>query len=328
MLPQRVSLFFVFFLLTYTANAATQSGQKLVAAYSSLSATQAVLWLAKEAGAFQRHALDVELVYIGTGTKMIQAIVGGDIKIGQVGGAAPLAARLRGADVKIIAVAYNTLALSLMTQTDIRSMADLKGKRLGISRFGSNTDFGMRFLLRKHNIAERDVTFLQFGEAQAIFGALQSGAIHAGILSYPTTAAAIKKGFKELVDLSDTGIEFPNSNVVVTDRFLQNQSDLVRRFVMGYVEGIHRYKTDSLFTKRVMSKYLRVQDQQVLDETYRLFAPKIPRIPYPTVGGFRMALESLSDEPRAKTVKPEEFYDDSILRNLERAGFFQQLYRQ
>jgi len=304
-----------------------QGLQKIVAAYSSLSATQAVLWLAKEAGSFQRHGLDVDLIYISTGTKMVQALVGGDIKIGQVGGAAPLGARLRGAEVKIVAVAYNTLALSLMTQTDIRSMTDLKGKRLGISRFGSNTDFGMRYLLKKHNISDREVTFLQFGEAQAIFAALQSGTVQAGILSYPTTAAAIKKGFKELVDFSDVGLEFPNSNVVVTDRFLQTQPDVVRRFLMGYAEGIHRYKTDGVFTRRVMGKYLRVQDQTVLDETYQLFAPRIPRIPYPTVGGFRLALESLSYEPRARTARPEEFYDDAILRSLEREGFFQQLYR-
>jgi len=309
------------------AGASAQSGQKLIAAYSSLSATQAALWLAKEAGAFQRHGLDVELIYIGTGTKMVQALVGGDIKIGQVGGAAPLSARLRGAEIKIIAVAFNTLALSMMTQTDIRAMADLKGKRLGISRFGSNTDFGTRYLLKKHNIADREVTFLQFGEAQAIFAALQSGTIHGGVLSYPTTAAAIRKGFRELVDFSDIGIEFPNSNVVVTDRFLQSQPDMARRFLMGYVVGLHRYKTDAAFTKRVMGKYLRVTDQAVLDETYNLFAPKMPRIPYPTLNGIRLALESLSDEPRARAARPEEFYDDTILRNLEREGFFQQLYR-
>ena len=313
--------------LDFSAGAQAQGWQKIVSAYSSLSATQAVVWLAKEAGSFQRHGLDVELIYISTGTKMVQALVGGDIKIGQVGGAAPLGARLRGAEVKIVAVAYNTLALSLITQPDIRSMADLKGKRVGISRFGSNTDFGMRYLLKKHSIPDREVTFLQFGEAQAIFAALQSGTIQGGILSYPTTAAAIRKGFRELVDFSDIGPEFPNSNVVVTDRFLQTQPDIVRRFLMGYGEGIHRYKTDGAFTKRVMGKYLRVQDQAILDETYKLFAPKIPRIPYPTVGGIRLALESLSDEPRAQTAKPEEFYDDAILRNLEREGFFRQLYR-
>jgi len=323
--PLAVLLTFLFFGgVTY---ARAQSGQKLVVAYSSLSATQAALWVAKDAGSFQRHGLDVDLIYISTGPKMIQALVGGDIRIAQVGGAAPLAARLRGAEVKIIAVAFNTLALTLMAQPDIRSVADLKGKRLGISRFGSNTDFGTRYLLRKYGIAERDVAFLQFGEAQGIFGALVSGAIHAGVLSYPTTAAAIRKGFKELLDFTEVGLEFPNSNISITDRFLQSQSDIARRFLMGYSEGLHRYKTDAVFTKRVMSKYLRVQDQSVLDQTYNIFAPKMPRIPYPTPGGLRLALESLSDEPRAKTARLEEFYDDTILRNLEREGFFQQLYR-
>ena len=314
-------------LLVEASSARAQIPQKILVGYSSLSATQAVVWLAKEAGSFQRHGLDAELIYVGTGPKMTQAVIAGDLKIGQVGGAAPIAARLRGAEVKIVAVPYNTLALSLITQPGIRSMADLKGKRLGISRFGSNTDFGMRYLLKKYGIAERDVVLLQFGEAQAIFGALQTGAIQAGVLSYPTTAAAVKNGFKELVDYSDVDLEFPNSNVAVTDRFLQSQHDVVRRFLMGFVEGIHRYKTDEAFSKRVMGKYLRVQDQTVLDETYRLFAPKIPKIPYPTLAGFRLALESLSEDPRARTARPEEFYDDSILRALEKEGFIQQLYR-
>jgi ABC-type nitrate/sulfonate/bicarbonate transport system substrate-binding protein len=313
--------------ITFLDDARAQAPQKLLVGYSSLSATQAVVWLAKEAGSFQRYGLDAELIYVGTGTKMTQAVVAGDIKIGQVGGAAPIAARLRGAEVKIVAVPYNTLALSLITQPGIRSMADLKGKRLGISRFGSNTDFGMRYLLKKYGIAERDVVLLQFGEAQAIFGALQTGAIQAGVLSYPTTAAAIKSGFKELIDYSDIDLEFPNSNVAVTDRFLQSQHDVMRRFLMAFVEGIHRYKTDAAFSKRVMGKYLRVQDQAVLDETYKIFAPKIPKIPYPTLNGFRLALESLSEDPRARTAKPEDFYDDSILRGLEKEGFIQQLYR-
>lgn len=308
--------------------ALAQSVQKLVTAYSSLSGTQAVLWLAKESGAFQRHGLDVELLYISSGAKMVQALMGGDIKIGQVGGAAPLAARLRGAEIKIVAVSFNTLALTLMAQPEIRSVAELKGKRLGISRFGSNTDFGTRYLLKKYNISERDVAFLQFGEATGIYGALISGAIHAGVLSYPTTSAAIRKGYRELIDFTEIGLEFPNSNVSTTDRFLQTQPDVVRRFLMAYSEGLHRYKTDVAFSKRVMSKYLRVQDQAVLDDTYNLFAPKMPRIPYPTANSIRVALESLSDEPRAKSARPEEFYDDSVLRSLEREGFFQQLYRQ
>ena len=120
---------------------------------------------------------------------MVQALVGGDIRISQVGGAAPLAARLRGAEIKIIAVAFNTLALSMITQTDIRAITDLKGKRLGISRFGSNTDFGTRYLLKKHNIADRDVTFLQFGEAQAIFAGFQIGEISCPAAYFPEASS-------------------------------------------------------------------------------------------------------------------------------------------
>ena len=181
----------------------------------------------------------------------------------------------------------------------------------------------MRYLLKKHNILDREVTFLQFGEAQAIFAALQSGTVQAGILSYPTTAAAIKKGFKRT-----RGFLRRRSRIseLQCGRHRSLSPDTAGRrapLSHGLCRGHHRYKTGTgVFTRRVMGKYLRVQDQTVLDETYQLFAPRIPRIPYPTVGGFRLALESLSDEPRARTARPEEFYDDAILRSLEEGRIF------
>ena len=194
--------------------------------------------------------------------------------------------------MKIVAVSYNTLALSLMSQKEIRSLADLKGKRIGITRFGSNSDFALRYVLKKNGIAEREMVILQFGDPPSTFAALQAGTIQAGIMSYPTTAVAIKKGYKELIEMSQIGLEFPGTNVAVTDRLLQTQQDLVRRFLMSYVEGIHRFKTDETFTKQVLSKYLRVSDPVILDETYKLFAPKMAKIPYPTPAAIRLALKA------------------------------------
>jgi NitT/TauT family transport system substrate-binding protein len=311
----------------HSALASEQGSQRILVGYSSPSGSQAVVWLAKDAGSFQRHGLDVELIFIPAGSKMTQALLAGDIKIAQVGGIAPIAARLRGAELKIVAVSYNTLALSLMSQKEIRSLTELKGKRIGITRFGSNSDFALRYVLKKNGILERDVFILQFGDPPSTFAALQAGSIQAGIMSYPTTAAAIKKGYNELVEMSEIGLEYPGTNVAVTDRLLQTQRDIVRRFLMGYVEGIQRFKTDEIFTKRVISKYLRVSDPVILDETYKLFAPQMAKIPYPTPAAIRLALESVSDDPRARTAKPEDFYDDSILRSLEKEGFIQQLYR-
>src|SRR5258706_11049540 len=259
---------------------------------------------------------------------MTAAILARDINIAQVGGVAPVSARLRGADLKIIAVAFNRLALSLIAQKDIRSVADLKGKRVAVTCFGSNTDLGIRYVLKTHGLQpDKDVAVLQFGDVPSAFAALQAGAVQGCMLSYPTTATAKKAGFKELVDISDSALEYANSNIVVTDRYLQSQCDVIRRFLMGYIEGIHRFKTDAAFAKRVMGKYLRISDAVVLDETYKLFAPKLPRVPLATPGGIRTALESITDDPRAKAAKPEEFYDDSIVRSLEKDGFIPMLYR-
>ena len=301
---------------------------KITVGYSSPSGNQSVIFVAKDGGNYQKYGLDIELIFIGAGSKMTAAILAGDIKIAQVGGVAPVSARLRGADLKIVAVAFNRLALSLIAQKDIRSVADFRGKRVAVTRFGSNTDLGIRYVLKTHGLlADKDVAILQFGDVPSAFAALQAGAVQGCMLSYPTTAAAKKAGFRELVDISDSSLEYASSNIVVTDRYLQTQRDTIRRFLMGYIEGLHRFKTDEPFAKRVMGKYLRINDATVLDETYKLFAPKIPRVPLATPGGIRTALESITDDPRARAAKPEEFYDDSIVRGLEKDGFIQQLYR-
>ena len=310
-------------------HATAQSLQKTVAGWSSPSGNQAVIWVAKDGGSFQQYGLDVELIFIGAGSKMTQALLSGDVKIAQVGGAGPVSARLSGADLKLVAVSFNTLALSVLAQKEIRTLTDLKGKRIAVSRYGSNTDFGIRYLLRKNGvIPERDVAILQFGDAVGSFAALQAGAVQASILSYPTISLAKKAGFKEIADIaSDSSFEYPGSAIVVTDRILQSQADLVRRFLLGYIHGIHRFKTDEGFAKRVIARRLRIADPEVVEEAYHYAAPRIPRMPYPTHNGIRMAIESLGNDARAKSPKIEEFYDDGILRAIERDGFVKQLYR-
>ncbi|MBI4522763.1 MAG: ABC transporter substrate-binding protein [Deltaproteobacteria bacterium] len=327
-------LFFVFCALLFylsslsVSPAAQISRVKLLVGYSSPSGSQAVLWVAKESGAFSRHGIDVELIFVGSGSKMTQAVLAGELKIAQLGGVAPIAARLGGADAKIIAVSFNTLANSLIVNREIQSVHDLKGKRVGVSRFGTNTDAGARYVIKKNGLVpDRDVAILQLGDIPAVFAALQTGAVQGGILSYPTTARALKMGFKELVDISEIGLEYPGTNIVTMDRFLRSQPDLVRGFLMAFIEGIHRYKSDAAFTKRVIGQYARITDAGILDDTYRLFAQKLQKIPYPTPGGIRFALETLIDNPKARQARPEEFYDDTILRALEREGLVEQLYR-
>ncbi|MBM4261827.1 MAG: ABC transporter substrate-binding protein [Deltaproteobacteria bacterium] len=316
-------------LLLCAGSASSQSLQKVVTGWSSPSGNQAVVWVAKDGGYFQQQGLDVELVFVGAGSKMIQALLAGDIKIAQVGGAAPLSARLAGADIKIVAVSFNTLALSVMAHKDIRTMADLKGKRIGVSRYGSNTDFGIRYLLRKHGLVpDKDVAILQLGDAIASFAGLQAGTVQASIISYPTISLAKRAGFREIADIaSDASFEYPGSSIVVTERTLLSQADLVRRFLAAYVQAIGRFKSDEPFTKQVIAQRLRIHDAAIVDESYRYAAQRLPKMPYPTANGMRMGLESLGSDPRVKSIRAEDFYDDTILRGLERDGVLKQLYR-
>ena len=315
------------YLFAFSPSARAQPLAKLLTGYSSVSGSQAVLWIAKEAGTFRRHGLEVDLIFISSGSKMTQAVIAGELKVTQVGGTAPMAARLGGADLKIVAVTFDTLPNSIVASREIRSVRDLKGKRIGVSRFGSNTDFVARYVLKRNGLTpDRDVAILQLGDVPSIFAALKAGSVEAGVLSHPTTATAIKMGLRELLDVAETGVQFPSTSIITTESFLRNQPQMVRRYLMAVLEGIQRYKTDEAFAKKVIGEYARIQDPAVLDETYRRYAPKIPKIPYPTSGSIRQALESLSD-PKAHEARPEEFYNDSILRALEREGFIDRLYR-
>lgn len=314
-------------LFAFSPSARAQPLAKLLTGYSSVSGSQAVLWIAKEAGAFRRHGLDVDLVFIGSGSKMIQAVMAGDLKITQVGGTAPITARLRGADLKIVAVTFDTLPNSIIANREIRSIPDLKGKKIGVSRFGSNTDFVARYVLKKYGLTpDRDVAILQLGDVPSIFAALKASSVEAGVLSHPTTAAAIKMGLRELLDVAEAGVQFPATSIITTEPFLRSQPETVKRYLMAVLEGIRRYKTDEAFAKKVISEYARIHDPALLDETYRRYAPKIPKNPYPTSASIRQALESLSDR-KALDARPEEFFDDTVLRALEREGFVDGLYR-
>jgi NitT/TauT family transport system substrate-binding protein len=205
---------------------------KLRITYSSISAASLVTWVAKDAGIFQKHGLDVGLIYIGGGTMAMSTTISGETQITQGAGTGSILARLSGSDAVIFATILDTTPQSLMVYPEIRGPSDLKGKKLGITRFGSLSDFGVRKYLQKVGLdPEKDVTIVQMGGIPEILGGMQGGAIHGGALSSPALTKAKQLGYKEMMDLGALGIKYPGTCYMASEFYIKNQRPVVIQFL-------------------------------------------------------------------------------------------------
>ena len=303
----------------------------LTISYPSISGAQAVLWVAKETGIFSKNGLDVDLVYIAGGPRSMAALLSGQLQVIGTGGNSLVAANLNGAkDAVLIATTYNTLVFSLMTRATLKEPKDLKGKSLGVTGFGSLSDFTLRTLLKKSGFEPtRDVVIRPMGGYPEILASMQSGALDGGIISPPTNIKAQELGFKELIDAGSMGIEFAATCYGTTRRFIRDRRETVAQFTRSLTEAIHRFKTDKAGSIKIIQQYTKTRDAAVLEETYRVYALKyLPRAPYPTLNGVQTTLDSLVDTiPAAKGAAPENFVDLSFVQELEKGGYIARLYQ-
>ena len=289
--------------------------------YPSFAASWATTWIAKEAGYFAAEGLDVELIRVGGSTRMVAAMLGGSAPLIQAGASAALAAGSAGGGVVIIAATGNVSPFHVMARTEIKQPSDLKGKKAGITTFGSTSDQVIRLALKQFGLEpNRDVALLSFGAQPEAFAALQSGAVQAAPLSYPLYAVAAKLGMRELVKISDLGFEDINGTVITTKPFLAQQRDNALRFMRGFIRGMHRYRTDKEFSKRVLGKYGKITDDELLEGAWQDYAPTIQKNPRPSLKAIQFLVEN---QFRDKTPlpKPETFVDASLIDQLEKSGF-------
>ena len=303
-------------------------GAKLYVVYASISGTQAMTWVAKEAGTFAKNGLDVELLFTGGG-RAITSLLGGDTPIITVGGPSVIAARLAGSDALITAHIFDTILYSLIVQPDIRTWADLKGKKIGASRFGSATDFALRYVLKQHGFDPlKDVVIFQIGGQAETLAALKAASISGGVIASPATAEAKRLGMRELVNMGNLGVEYPQTTIATTERFLRTNRETVLRFTRAYVEAAQRFLNDREFSIKVIGKYTKIQSRPPLEATYDDYAPYVKKIPVPTPGSIKTVLEQLSvTDPKARNARPQDFIDGSVISELEQQGFFKQVWR-
>jgi NitT/TauT family transport system substrate-binding protein len=286
-------------------------------------------FIAKEAGLFHKHGLDARIVVFEGGSLLAQAALAGEVKISMNSGSVTMASRSQGADSIIVAAYVNTLPYSVVAAKGLTQWEQLKGKRIAISRFGSSTDTAVRLVLARFGLdAGKDVTIVQAGSQPTRFQALVGGSIEATIISPPFNVTAQKQGYPILANIAELAIPYPQEIIETTDTFIRENPQVVKNFLKAFAEGIHYAVTRKEDTKKIMAKYLKVRDPEILESTYQSYLQATDRKLYPNMDGMRTALEEVAKRvSAAKNRKPQEFVNTRFLDELEKEGFFKQMGR-
>jgi NitT/TauT family transport system substrate-binding protein len=295
---------------------------RLRISYSAVNATQAFLWVAQEKGFFAKHGLEGELLYINSGSMNIAALVGGSVQIAG-GGPVSIEARLRGIKLLILGNPLPWLASNLIAHPEIKGIPDLAGKFAGISRFGSSTDQGFRYLFRKNGLSvDRDLKMLQLGGDASRVAALKAGKIQYTFLGAAATDQAKALGFRVMATAQQMAIPFPWTSVVVDESWLGGNRDLAYRYLKCAIESIVYMKRIRPESERIISKYMKISDPKLAATEYDFVTSLIHDYPAPTMDGIRLILENFGKEyPDAARRDPKEFADGSIIERLKQERF-------
>jgi len=296
-------------------------------AVPAVSLLQAPLFVAIDAGSFKKYGMDVR--YVLTGARTIQALVGGSVQFAQgVSSRTVPSAVLGGADAILIANFVDKLLFTMHGAPEINSMQDLKGKVVGVSGIGGSTDFASRLALREAGLVpDKDVAIRGVGGVAETVVAMKAKVIHAGTLSPPSSFVAQKAGFKILFDMSTLGVDYVSSGLGVKKAALAANREQSKQFLMAMIEGAKILKTDEEFSLRVLAKHTRISDREVLRQSYNYMRPYFLKLPYPSFRSIKDTLDILArDIPKAKDADPKDFIDNSVLKEIEASGYIESVY--
>jgi NitT/TauT family transport system substrate-binding protein len=328
----RQAIVWTMFVLIEMLSASVQAAatpEKINASYGAISGSMAPIWVAKEARLFEKHGLDLNLVYISGGPRSIMSLLGGSIQFVNHSGMPALEAYQRGADTALIASPMNQLEHSLVVQKNITSTEQLRGKVLGMSTAGSLTDVLLREGLRLNGLSEKDVTIIPVGDLAARLSGLQTGRVHGVIIAGIQTLTATKMGFRQLIDFSKLPIEISGSGILVRRAYVNKNPDTTRKFLRAWIEGIYLLKAKPDFSLGVLKKYVATQDTEVLSTMYGHYKELLMTKPVPDGRVAKSMFYLLSrTNPEIPGGNPESFADPRFIHELESSGFFEEMNRQ
>lgn len=294
--------------------------------YSSVSPHALLVSMAEKRGLYAKYGLSSTVIYVSGGSLSIQALVSGDADLSQLTGPPGVTAALRGADIIYIAMTDDRMGYQLVTRRDFKNVGELKGRRLGISRFGSAADFGVRALLKKSGLDPKDVTILQIGNEAERLAALRSGSIDGSVFNAPFGAEAKRFNFNILADAGALGIPFFNTGICGSAKYLQKNEAKILNFLRAYLEAIKIFKSEPEYTLKALAQFTRSNDPELLREAYEYNKGRIPDVPYPSLTAMQAVVDPLvAGDPKLGKVEAKTFITDRYLRKLEEEGFMQKL---
>jgi NitT/TauT family transport system substrate-binding protein len=284
-------------------------------------------FVARDAGLFIKNGIDPKLVVFDSGSVLAQAALAGDVKISVTSGPVTIATRTQGGDAILIASFVNTPPYSIVAAKGITKWEQLKGKRVAMSRFGSGTDTSLRLVLKKFGLDPvKDLMILQMGTQPSRYQALLAGNIDATIISPPLDLTAKKQGLNILVNIAEMGIPYPQQGIETTDRIIRENPQMVKAFLKGYLEAVYYAAKNKELTKKLIVKYLKTTDPEILEATVQSYIQVTDYTGYPNLEGVRNAMDEVALRlPQVKNKKPEDFVNTRFLKELEKEGFFKSL---
>ena len=324
----RINILFLTLFLSLAVAADLRGADKIRVGYGSLTVHYAPIWVAGDAQLYRKNGLDAEVLYLESAL-VRTALIAGDIAMGGMSATTMAAPRLQGADGVLIASFLNTLQYRLVVRPEIKAVADLKGKRVGVAGFGLGAHRGAQIILAKLGLnSDTDVVMLQIGGEPTRVAALVTGSIDATVLNPPAHNRAVEAGMRLLANMEEMGLPYQSSSLVTTDSFVKKNSDVTRRAVKSIIDAIHVIKTNPELSKRTIRKYMRLKENRDVDEAYQIIRDVSQRKPYPSLEGLKGVLDELAVKmPAAKTANLKDFVDVRFIEEFDRSGYIDRLYQ-
>jgi ABC-type nitrate/sulfonate/bicarbonate transport system substrate-binding protein len=290
--------------------------------WTAVTGANGPLWTAYEEGYFKQQGLDVTLTHIASTSRAITAVLANEAQFANTDPSSLVSADAEGGDMRLVIGLTNRLVFSVMAQSSLSSPQAMKGKKLGITRPGSSTYTAALQALKLWNLQpDSDVALVPLQEVPAILAGLQANQVDAGVVSPPTSIQAKNAGFTELIDLAVDGPAFPSVGISTTQSFIGSHRDVVARFVKGYALGLQRFKSDKQAGMADMNKYLQLDDQSVLDQTWQDFAKYLADPPeIPEAGMAAVIADTATAEPKAAGTAPSDYMDLSFVKELQQSA--------
>jgi NitT/TauT family transport system substrate-binding protein len=307
--------------------AQTKSLKKIRVGVPSVSMGNIIIYITKEGRLFEKYGLDADVITMNGSGIASKALISGNIEISPIATPTVISANLAGSDMAILAHTMPGVVHALMVKPEIKKPEELKGKKIAVSSLGSLTDFLVRYIAKKKGLnPDRDVTLIQTGGDAERIVALKSGVVDGAAMSHPGYGRAQRMGFSMLWD-SAKEVNYPWMEITARKAMVKSDRETIVNYMKAHLGGIALFKRDREFSKKVIKKTLRLDDEELLNESYEIFSKAFIPAPYPNLAGMKTSYEYVAaTRPEVWNHKPEEFADSSFVEELDKSGFIKSLY--